>query len=242
MCSAAAVLTRSSSSTVGLVEAESGNGSDSCPILFDDYSDSSDLSLRRPGRGTEMDARLRRGGRGAQLPASRATAVRRAARGQPTDHQPGAGARGQAVRPEQPLGPAHRRRGRFPGAVPARPCGRWTTPVTTPATRAPASTARSGSASTRASPPTTWCRSCGCCAATTPTSSSSSTTPARTPDILKLLREDRLDIGLVGGPVTGAGLATHAISTTRLGVLLHETHPLAGAGSVPVARARRPST
>jgi DNA-binding transcriptional LysR family regulator len=56
----------------------------------------------------------------------------------------------------------------------------------------------------------------------------------RTPDVLKLLREETLDIGLVGGPVTGAGLAMRAISTTRLGVLLHNDDPLAGTGSVPV--------
>jgi len=56
----------------------------------------------------------------------------------------------------------------------------------------------------------------------------------RTPDILKLLRTDRLDIGLVGGPATGPGLAQRAISSTRLGVLMVDGHPLAGARSVPV--------
>jgi DNA-binding transcriptional LysR family regulator len=56
----------------------------------------------------------------------------------------------------------------------------------------------------------------------------------RTPDVLKLLREEMLDVGLVGGPVTGAGLAMRAISSTRLGVLLHHDDPLAGQGPVPV--------
>ena len=56
----------------------------------------------------------------------------------------------------------------------------------------------------------------------------------RTPDILKLLRTDRLDIGLVGGPATGPGLAQRAISSTRLGVLMRDGHPLSEARSVPV--------
>ncbi len=56
----------------------------------------------------------------------------------------------------------------------------------------------------------------------------------RTPDILKLLRTDRLDVGLVGGPATGPGLARRAISSTRLGVLMRDGHPLSGARSVPV--------
>jgi len=56
----------------------------------------------------------------------------------------------------------------------------------------------------------------------------------RTPDILKLLRTDRLDIGLVGGPATGPGLVQRAISSTRLGVLVRDGHPLSGARSVPV--------
>lgn len=55
-----------------------------------------------------------------------------------------------------------------------------------------------------------------------------------TPEILALLRQDRLDIALVGGPVTGTGLRKRDISTTRLGVLLPEGHPLAGSSTVPV--------
>ena len=55
----------------------------------------------------------------------------------------------------------------------------------------------------------------------------------RTPDILKLLRTDRLDIGLVGGPATGPGLEQRAISSTRLGVLVRDA-PAVGARSVPV--------
>ena len=85
---------------------------------------------------------VRRGGRGTELPARRGAAVRRPARDQPADHEPGKGSRRQAVRPEQPLGPAHRRRRRVPGAVPARPSARWRTPGCWPGTRAPANTAR----------------------------------------------------------------------------------------------------
>jgi DNA-binding transcriptional LysR family regulator len=56
-----------------------------------------------------------------------------------------------------------------------------------------------------------------------------------TPDVLKLLRTDRLDVGLVGGPATGPGLTQRRISETRLGVLVANGHPLAEAGSAPVA-------
>lgn len=55
-----------------------------------------------------------------------------------------------------------------------------------------------------------------------------------TPEILAMLRQDRLDVALVGGPVTGTGLRKRDISTTRLGVLLPEGHPLAGSSAVPV--------
>jgi DNA-binding transcriptional LysR family regulator len=57
----------------------------------------------------------------------------------------------------------------------------------------------------------------------------------RTPDILKLLRTDRLDIGLVGGPATAPGLTQRTISSTRLGVLVPDGHPLAGTRAVSVA-------
>ena len=56
-----------------------------------------------------------------------------------------------------------------------------------------------------------------------------------TPDVLKLLRADRLDIGLVGGPATAPGLEQRRISETRLGVLVVNGHPFAAAGSAPVA-------
>lgn len=53
-----------------------------------------------------------------------------------------------------------------------------------------------------------------------------------TPDILARLRDDRLDIGLVGGPATGEGLRRRPLGTTSLGVLLPESHPLAGAAVI----------
>jgi DNA-binding transcriptional LysR family regulator len=56
----------------------------------------------------------------------------------------------------------------------------------------------------------------------------------RTPEILKMVREDRLDMGLVGGPVTGPGLGQRQISTTQLGVLLLDGHPYASSASIPV--------
>jgi DNA-binding transcriptional LysR family regulator len=43
-----------------------------------------------------------------------------------------------------------------------------------------------------------------------------------------------LDAGLVGGPAKGPGLEKKRISTTRLGVVLQQTHPLAQSASVPV--------
>lgn len=55
-----------------------------------------------------------------------------------------------------------------------------------------------------------------------------------TPDILAMLREDRLDLGLVGGPATGPGLRRRLLGSTALGVLLADSHPLAGRASVPV--------
>jgi DNA-binding transcriptional LysR family regulator len=55
-----------------------------------------------------------------------------------------------------------------------------------------------------------------------------------TPEILAMVRQDRLDIALVGGPVTGTGLRTRGLSTTRLGVLLLDGHPHAGSSAVSV--------
>lgn len=55
-----------------------------------------------------------------------------------------------------------------------------------------------------------------------------------TPDILALLREDKLDIGLVGGPATGVGLRRMRLGATSLGVLLPGSHGLAGAESIAV--------
>jgi DNA-binding transcriptional LysR family regulator len=62
-----------------------------------------------------------------------------------------------------------------------------------------------------------------------------------TPDVLKLLRADRLDIGLVGGPATAPGLEQRRISETRLGVLAVNGHPFAAAGG-PRSRRSRTST
>lgn len=59
-------------------------------------------------------------------------------------------------------------------------------------------------------------------------------TSRRTPDILQMLKDQELDLGLVGGPAMGTGLEKRKISTTRLGVVLQQTHPLARAASVPV--------
>ena len=59
-------------------------------------------------------------------------------------------------------------------------------------------------------------------------------TSRRTPDILKMLREQELDLGLVGGPAKAVGLARRRISTTRLGVVLPENHSLAQSAAVPV--------
>jgi len=49
-----------------------------------------------------------------------------------------------------------------------------------------------------------------------------------------MLRDQELDVGLVGGPANGSGLQKRRISTTRLGVVLQEAHPLARAASALV--------
>ena len=59
-------------------------------------------------------------------------------------------------------------------------------------------------------------------------------TSRRTPDILKMLRDEELDVGLVGGPANGPGLGHIRISGTRLGVVLRESHLLARSAEVPV--------
>ena len=59
-------------------------------------------------------------------------------------------------------------------------------------------------------------------------------TSRRTPDILKMVRDEELDIGLVGGPANGPGLEQLKISTTRLGVVLPDSHPLTRSSAVPV--------
>ena len=59
-------------------------------------------------------------------------------------------------------------------------------------------------------------------------------TSRRTPEIVKMVREERLDIGLVGGPVQGPGLEQRTIATTRLGVLMLDEHPLALSNPVPI--------
>jgi DNA-binding transcriptional LysR family regulator len=59
-------------------------------------------------------------------------------------------------------------------------------------------------------------------------------TSRRTPDILKMIRNEELDIGLVGGPANGPGLEQIRISSTRLGVVLRESHLLARSTEVPV--------
>lgn len=59
-------------------------------------------------------------------------------------------------------------------------------------------------------------------------------TSRRTPDIVRLLREEQLDLGLVGGPVSGPGIEQRTISTTRLGVLLPDRHPRSRSTSFPV--------
>ena len=59
-------------------------------------------------------------------------------------------------------------------------------------------------------------------------------TSRRTPDILKMLRDEELDVGLVGGPANGPGLDHIRISSTRLGVVLRESHLLARSAEVPV--------
>ncbi len=55
-----------------------------------------------------------------------------------------------------------------------------------------------------------------------------------TPDILALLRADKLDIGLVGGPATGTGLRRRRLGATSLGVLVPDAHDLATAQSIAV--------
>ena len=51
-------------------------------------------------------------------------------------------------------------------------------------------------------------------------------TSRRRPELVKMVREGRLDIGLVRGPVHGPGLEQRTIATTRLGVLMRDGHPL----------------
>ncbi len=55
-----------------------------------------------------------------------------------------------------------------------------------------------------------------------------------TPAILTMLREEQLDIGLVGGPATGVGLRRRRIGSTGLGVLLPDSHDLARADTIDV--------
>lgn len=59
-------------------------------------------------------------------------------------------------------------------------------------------------------------------------------TSRRTPDILKMIRDEELDLGLVGGPALRPGLEQLRISTTRLGVVLPETHQFGRSAAVPV--------
>jgi DNA-binding transcriptional LysR family regulator len=59
-------------------------------------------------------------------------------------------------------------------------------------------------------------------------------TSRRTPDIVKMIKDEELDIGLVGGPTKGSGLERRRISATRLHVVLPETHPLVKSVAVPV--------
>jgi len=55
-----------------------------------------------------------------------------------------------------------------------------------------------------------------------------------TTEILKLLKEDRLDLALVGGPVTGKGLRRRNIGKVKLGVLLPDSHSLSATEEINV--------
>ena len=63
-------------------------------------------------------------------------------------------------------------------------------------------------------------------------------TSRRTPEIVRMVREERLDIGLVGGPVQGSGVEQRTIATTRLGVLVLVEHPLARSNPVSIQALR----
>src|SRR6478609_2403299 len=52
-------------------------------------------------------------------------------------------------------------------------------------------------------------------------------TSRRTPEILSLINDDALDVGLVGGPVKVPGVSKRVISKSQLCVILPEEHPLA---------------
>jgi DNA-binding transcriptional LysR family regulator len=56
----------------------------------------------------------------------------------------------------------------------------------------------------------------------------------RSEEILALIEEENLDIGLIGGPVVGQDLDSFALQSNKLGILLPEDHPLARRNSVPV--------
>jgi DNA-binding transcriptional LysR family regulator len=57
-----------------------------------------------------------------------------------------------------------------------------------------------------------------------------------TTEILKSLDEDRLDIALVGGPVTGKQLRRREIGQVKLAVLLSDSHPLSARDAIDVGQ------
>jgi DNA-binding transcriptional LysR family regulator len=57
-------------------------------------------------------------------------------------------------------------------------------------------------------------------------------TSRRTPEILSLINDDALDVGLVGGPVKVPGVSKRVISKSQLCVILPEEHPLADCSTI----------
>jgi DNA-binding transcriptional LysR family regulator len=60
----------------------------------------------------------------------------------------------------------------------------------------------------------------------------------RNSEILRLVEDDQLDVGFVGGPVSGKGLGHFKVSMARLCVMLLDEHPLAQLPEVPIETLR----
>ncbi len=57
-------------------------------------------------------------------------------------------------------------------------------------------------------------------------------------EIMRLIREDALDAGLIGGPLSGEGLAFRPLASARLCAVVSVEHPLAGQDTIAMDQLR----